>query len=138
MRIKSNVFILILLFFIFVNIFNVTTSMAALEKLPDVGVDINKKYGTTGTIDPDNYNPDDLTKGDSQLVLDKAGVILGAVRNISVVVAVITLMVIGTKYILGSVEEKANYKATLLPYVIGCVLAVAGTSIVNFIYNMVK
>ena len=137
MRIKTNVFILILLFFVFVNIFNVTTSMAGYE-IQDVGIDINKKYGTTGTIDPDEYNPDDLTKGDSQLVLDKAGVILGAIRNISVVVAVITLMVIGTKYILGSVEEKANYKATLLPYVIGCVLAVAGTSIVNFIYNMVK
>jgi hypothetical protein len=46
-------------------------------------------------------------------------------------------MIIGFKYIIGSVEEKANYKATMLPYIIGCVLAVSGTSIVSFIYNAI-
>ena len=66
------------------------------------------------------------------------GVVLGAIRNISVVVAVITLMIIGFKYILGSVEEKANYKATMMPYIIGCILAVSGTTLVSFIYNSVN
>ena len=59
-------------------------------------------------------------------------------RNVSVVVAVISLMIIGLKYIFGSVEEKANYKATMMPYIIGCVLAASGTTIVTFIYNAVK
>ena len=62
---------------------------------------------------------------------------LGAIRNISAVVSVIVLMVIGFKYILGSVEEKANYKQTMMPYIIGCVMAVAGTTLVTFIYNAV-
>ena len=61
--------------------------------------------------------------------------ILGAIRNISIVVSVITLMIIGLKYIIGSAEEKANYKETMIPYIIGCILAVSGTTLVSFIYN---
>ena len=88
-------------------------------------------------INPETYRPDDPTIEEAKLVTDKVAVVLGAVRNISTVVAVIAIMIIGVKYILGSVEEKANYKATMLPYVIGCVMAVAGTTLVSFIYNSV-
>ena len=69
--------------------------------------------------------------------MDKVGVVLGVIRNFSAAIAVIALMVIGVKYILGSAEEKANYKATLVPYVIGAVLAVSGTTLVSFIYNAI-
>ena len=89
-------------------------------------------------IDPDKYDPKDtITSDDTELIYDKAGVILGAIRNISVVTSVIVLMVIGLKYIIGSAEEKANYKQTIVPYIIGCIMAVSGTTLVDFIYNMV-
>lgn len=90
-------------------------------------------------INPDDYNPSDspVTADDAGLFLDKVGLILGFVRNISVIIAVISLMLIGIKYMLGSVEEKANYKATMWPYVVGCILAAGGTTIVTFIYNSV-
>ena len=84
------------------------------------------------------YKPSDLTNDDTKVAFDKAGIILGAVRNVSVVVAVISLMIIGLKYMFGSIEEKANYKATMMPYIIGCVLVASGTTIVTFIYNAVK
>lgn len=116
MKKTSKIFILLILIFLLISIFN-----------------------STFAFDPNTYKPSNLTNSaDSKAVFDKAGVILGAVRNISAVVAVISLMIIGFKYMVGSVEEKANYKATLVPYVIGCVLAVAGTTIVTFIYNAVK
>ena len=93
---------------------------------------------STGIIDVDKYKPStDVTDADQKLVKSKVGIVLGIIRNISAVVAVISLMVIGLKYIFGSVEEKANYKQTLLPYVIGAVLAVTSTTIVSFIYNAV-
>lgn len=112
----SKTFIFLILIFLLISIFNITYA-----------------------FDPNTYQPTELTNSvDSKVVFDKAGVILGAIRNISAVVAVISLMIIGLKYILGSAEEKANYKATLVPYVIGCVLAVAGTTLVTFIYNAVK
>ena len=87
------------------------------------------------TINPDDYNPGGLTQDDTKVAFAKTGMILGAVRNISIVVSVITLMIIGLKYIFGSVEEKANYKATMVPYIIGCIMAVSGTTLVTFIYN---
>lgn len=97
------------------------------------------KVTAVSTINPNDYDPSKtpITTDDTDEVFSKAGIILGAVRNISAVVAVITLMIIGLKYMFGSVEQKANYKATMMPYIIGCVLAVAGTTIVTFIYESV-
>lgn len=127
-----NIVTLIAVFLIVVNIFNVKTSFATSEE------QIIKVSALSTTIDPDDYEPDALTDADAGIVTDKIGVVLGTIRNISVVVSVIALMIIGLKYIFGSVEEKANYKATLVPYVIGFVLAIAGTTLVDFIYNMVN
>lgn len=88
------------------------------------------------TVNPDEYNPYN-NQIDTKPLQDKAGIVLGVIRNVSVVVSVLALMIIGVRYILGSVEEKANYKETMVPYVIGAVMAVAGTSLVSFIYNAV-
>lgn len=88
-------------------------------------------------IEPGDYQPTTPTVAEAGKAVKIVGIILGAIRNISAVVAVITLMIIGFKYIVGSVEEKANYKKTLLPYIIGAVVAVSGTTIVSFIYNAV-
>lgn len=92
---------------------------------------------TFAAIDPSDYEPTDPTTDDAVELTEKIGVVLGAIRNISVVVSVIILMIIGFKYMIGSVEDKANYKATMMPYLIGCIMAVSGTTIVSFIYNAV-
>lgn len=89
-------------------------------------------------IDPDYYKPGEVLKADAKDLTDKVGIILGAIRNISVVVSVIALMIIGIKYMFGSIEEKANYKATIMPYIIGFVLAISGTTIVSYIYEAVR
>ena len=47
------------------------------------------------------------------------------------------MQVIGIKYIMGSVEDKAEYKKTLKPYVIGAVLVFGITNILGIIQNMV-
>lgn len=91
-------------------------------------------------IDTDLYDPSQSPISDASLdwlvVKNNVQVVLGAIRNISVVVAVISLMIIGIKYIFGSVEEKANYKQTLVPYVIGILLITSGTVIVSAIFNI--
>lgn len=90
---------------------------------------------STSTIDPSDYKPGELSNVETELIFNKTGVILAAIRNISIVTSVIVLMVIGVKYILGSVEEKASYKETMVPYIIGCILATSGIVIVSYIYN---
>ena len=43
-------------------------------------------------------------------------------------------MTIGIKYMLGSVEEKAKHKQTLMPYLIGAVLVFSETTIPQILY----
>ena len=76
-----------------------------------------------------------LLKG--KITQKKAGIILGWLRNMSVIVSVIVIMVIGVKYILGSIEEKAKYKETLIPIIIGIIMAISGTTLITFIYNTI-
>ena len=85
---------------------------------------------------PDRYKPTyDNPTGETALV-DMVGGILGVINTIGVVVATITLMIIGIKYMAGSVEEKAEYKKTIMIYVIGAILTFSVTTIPNIIYNI--
>lgn len=73
-----------------------------------------------------------------QKVKDSAGQILGVIRTIGVILSVVMLIAIGIKYLMGSVEEKAGYKKTLMPYIIGAFIVFTGSLIPEIIYKMVK
>ena len=53
------------------------------------------------------------------------------------VIAVVALMFIGLQYMLGSVEQKAQYKEKMLPYIIGMILLFATTNLVGMLYDFV-
>ena len=57
------------------------------------------------------------------------------VTTIGMVASVVVLVVLGIKYMLGSAEEKAEYKKTLLPYVIGAVLVFAAATIASMVFQ---
>ncbi len=63
--------------------------------------------------------------------------IVTIVSTIGSVVSVIALIIIGIKYMLGSVEEKAEYKKTMMPYFIGAICVFAASGITSIIYNAV-
>lgn len=87
-------------------------------------------------INPDDYNPGKINKKDASLALDKVGKILGVIRNIGVITSVLMLSIIGLKYMLGSLDEKANYKETMFPYFIGCILLMGASIIPSAIYSI--
>ena len=62
--------------------------------------------------------------------------IVAVVQTIGIVVAVVILLVLGIKYMVGSAEEKAEYKKTMIPYLVGAVLIFAATTLVNVVYQM--
>ena len=64
--------------------------------------------------------------------------ILGMVSTGASVLAVIILIVLGIKYMMGSAEEKAEYKKTLMPYVIGAGLVFAASSIAQIVYSFME
>lgn len=90
----------------------------------------------SGALDPKNIT---ASYGTSDGGLpEKAGKIMGMIRNVAAIAAVIIIMVLGVKYMLGSVEEKAEYKKSFVPLIVGIVLVVAATAIASFIFNMAE
>ncbi len=66
---------------------------------------------------------------------DKLNVLFFAIRVIGITLSVIILSVIGIKYMMGSIEEKAEYKKTLIPYIIGAFLLFTGSLLPQIIYE---
>lgn len=61
--------------------------------------------------------------------------ILGIVQLVGSIAAVVVLVVLGIKYMMGSAEEKAEYKKTMIPYIIGAVLIFAASNVAGMIYD---
>lgn len=94
--------------------------------------------GTVLAVDPNtvlngldgngNVQTNDLTNVGNNIVT--------IIQVVGIVIAVIVLLVIGIKYMMGSASEKAEYKKTMIPYIVGAVLIFAGTSLVRVIYSL--
>lgn len=69
-------------------------------------------------------------------VVNLGKTIVTIMQTVGVVVAVVVLLVLGIKYMIGSAEEKAEYKKTMIPYIVGAILIFASTTIVNVVYNL--
>lgn len=81
-----------------------------------------------------NNKPD---VGESQLK-SIGEIILSVITSVGIVLSVVILAVIGFKYMIGSVEEKAEYKKSMMPYLIGCVLVFSASTIANVVYKLFK
>ena len=95
------------------------------------------------SADPSSIISDLDTKADasadtatSDELIDSAGKVIALIRNIAVIAGVIILTVLGVKYMMGSVEEKAEYKKSMMPLVIGIVVVMAATSIASFLFSI--
>lgn len=99
---------------------------------------ISNISNATADFDVNAYKPDSTmieVKGETQL--QKIGLaIVGPIRVIGSFVSVLALIIIGVKYMFGSVEEKAQYKKTLLPYFWGAIMVFGITNIVSIIYDI--
>ena len=64
------------------------------------------------------------------------GKIISVITTIGIVVAVIVLLVLGIKYMMGSASEKAEYKKTMIPYLVGAVLIFGASAIAKAVISM--
>lgn len=62
--------------------------------------------------------------------------IITILTTVGAVLSVIVLIILGLKYMMGSVEEKAEYKKTLMPYIIGAAFIFAASTIAGAIYRI--
>lgn len=90
----------------------------------------------SGTIDPSDYDPADAINDSSDSkAVEKAGKIIGAIQGFGSIVSLGVIIYIGIRYMIGSTEEKAMYKETMIPYFVGAILVFSGANIVGAIYN---
>ena len=68
-------------------------------------------------------------------ILNFGGRIIGILQTVGVVLSVVILTILGIKYMMGSAEEKAEYKKTMIPYVVGAILIFAASTIANVVYQ---
>ena len=61
--------------------------------------------------------------------------IIGVLQTVGIVVSVIILIVLGLKYMMGSAEEKAEYKKTMIPYIVGAALIFAASVLAQVVYQ---
>ena len=61
--------------------------------------------------------------------------ILGLIQVVGTIISVGIIMVIGIKYMVGSVEQRASYKKSMIPFAVGAVLLFGAVNITTAIYN---
>lgn len=89
-------------------------------------------------INPDDFKPGELTSSDTQTAFKSAGTIAKAIVYVGLVISIVMIMVLGIKYMMGSVEERAEYKKTLVPVLIGTLLIFTTGTIVSIIWNIME
>ncbi len=72
---------------------------------------------------------------DSTQIVDVGQNIIGILRTVGVVLSVIVLIILGIKYMMGSAEEKSEYKKTFIPYIVGAALIFAASVFAEAIYG---
>lgn len=93
--------------------------------------------------DAKTYQPDEFTTSGKiktsgtgvNNVKSVGGQIVGLIQVVGTIAAVGMLIVLGIKYIMGSADERAEYKKTLFPYLIGAILIFAAANLTQVIYS---
>lgn len=66
--------------------------------------------------------------------------ILTIITTVGMILAVVLVAILGIKYMMGSTEEKAEYKKSMIPYLVGAVLvfgaSAIGRAVVQFATNI--
>lgn len=87
-------------------------------------------------IDTNKYAPGNEPM-DSPRAAAIAGTVLNVVQVIGIIIAVGCISIVGIQYMVGSVEQKAEYKKTMTAMIVGAILLVSTTTIVKVIYSTV-
>ena len=112
-----------------------TKTMKILTFIATILLVISLGTSTIFALTPSQVQPTDPGTTDIQTL---GGKILGILQTVGIVLSVIILVILGIKYMMGSAEEKAEYKKTMIPYLVGAVLIFLAPTIANTVYTLIK
>ena len=106
----------------------ILTTIATILLIISMGTSIVAATSVGGMeLSPNTDNTGDITTIGNK--------VMGIIQVVGTIAAVAIVMVLGIKYMMGSAEEKAEYKKTLLPYIIGAALVFAAATIASVVFN---
>lgn len=88
--------------------------------------------GIIDTVDQSGKGPSDDIEG----IKGVAGRVVKAIRNIAAIVAVVIISILGIKYMIGSTQERADYKKSFIPLIVGVIVVVAAAQIATMIFSI--
>ena len=83
---------------------------------------------------PSSFEPSSMSNADR--VMNIGNTIIGIIQFVGTFTSVIVLIILGLKYMAGSLEERADYKKTMVPYLIGAVLVFGITNILGIVNSV--
>ncbi len=116
---KKKCFIISIMFIFLVLAISLKTEIYAF--------DINSQLGN-------NLSAYATIQGQSTSFDKKVETVVGVLSVGGTIIAVATLIIIGIRYMTGSIEEKAEYRKTLKPYLIGAFMVFAITNLLGILY----
>lgn len=85
-------------------------------------------------LEPGSLKADQNVDGSNQI--QKVGSsVIGILQTVGIVLSVVVLIVLGIKYMMGSAEEKAEYKKTMIPYLVGAALIFAASAFAQVVFK---
>ena len=85
-------------------------------------------------LTPSELKPADNVTGSPE-IQSAGNSIISILQTVGVVLSVVVLMIIGIKYMMGSAEEKADYKKSMIPYLVGAILIFAASALAQVVYQ---
>ncbi len=92
-------------------------------------------FSNAAGIDPSTINGTDLEGDGVNRITNFGNQIVTILSTVASVISVIVLIVIGIKYMMGSAEEKAEYKKTMMPYIVGAAVVFMASTIAGILYS---
>ena len=108
----------------------------AITLLAIMGVMIFGNYYGSFAITPSDL-PGTKTSAEAQ-IKTIGNKLVGVLQAVGVVTSVVILIVLGIKYMMGSAEEKAEYKKTFIPYIVGAALIFSASMIAGAVINFIQ
>ena len=87
--------------------------------------------GIIDTLKPQyNTNTTNLTTVGSRII--------DIISTVAIVISVIVLLIIGIKYMMGSASEKAEYKKTMIPYLVWAIIIFGASAIAKTVVTLAQ
>jgi hypothetical protein len=123
-KMKKKLFKIILIIVMIINIF---ISTAQAFTLSDI---LNSGKSFINSSEDDNVSDTDINE------LSKS--IFNILQVIAITAALVMILILGIKYITGSVEEQANVKKTMIPFIVGCIAAFGAFGIWKVVVDTIQ